>query len=127
MIRWKYCIIIAVLFWIISYIIPIIPLPRSGYLIDFIAGMVVGYLVNNQYKDGAMNGYATGMIMGLTNLTLSLMALYFTGLFLDPKIEDIIIYTFLWVLLTIYLCAAGGIVGSWTKLHIKGKISDRSS
>lgn len=121
MINWKYCIEIAVLFWIINFIIP---LSRDNYLFAFISGIVVGYLVNNQYKNGAMNGFATGIITGLIDLTLSLMVLYYTGLFLNPMIETMVIYILVGVLLSIFLCTVGGIVGSWTKLHIKGKISD---
>ncbi|AUB57251.1 hypothetical protein BK008_02230 [Methanobacterium sp. MZ-A1] len=79
MINWKYIIIGAALVVVLGMVFIIVEYGTFiGYSTWFIPGIIVGYLVNNGYKDGAKNGFIAGIIGGFI---LGILQLHLIGFY----------------------------------------------
>lgn len=113
MINWKFSILGAVLVVVLGMVFIIVEYGTFiGYSTWFIPGIIVGYLVNNGYKDGAKNGFIAGIlggfILGILQITFDsvLLPLFNHGLWF------ILLFAFTAAVFFAILGAVGGIIGA---------------
>lgn len=101
----------VVLVGILGNLIPLV----GGIIAMIAAGIVVGYLVNGNFKIGAVNGALVGLFTGIAYILLIYAFLVFTGKFSEKVVGGLIILSLGSIPVYTLLGLGGGIIGSVIK------------
>ncbi len=112
-VKWKPIsigIILVVTLYVISDLISGVSILLPAFLL---AGIVVGFIINENEKNGAINGAILGLIGGLIVNVFLIVYYYYLGY--GDYISSILLYSVMNVVLQIVVAAVGGVLGSLIK------------
>jgi uncharacterized membrane protein YeaQ/YmgE (transglycosylase-associated protein family) len=114
-IKWRTVIIGAVIIltsYIISDIISGVSLILPSFLLT---GLVVGFIINETEKNGALNGVVLGVIGGIITNVILIVMMYLQGY--GDFIVSIISTALIYLVLEIVVATVGGVFGSLLRIE----------
>jgi hypothetical protein len=110
-------IVLVVTLYVISDLISGVSILLPSFLL---AGLVVGFMINESEKNGAINGVILGVIGGLIINVFLIIYYYYLGY--GNYISSILLYSVMNLVLQIVVAAVGGVLGSLIKIEsVKNK------
>ena len=103
-------IVLVVTLFVISSLISNVNILMPSFLL---AGLIVGFMINESEKNGAVNGAILGLIGGL--IVNVFLIIYYYSLGYGDYMSSILLVSVMNVILQIVVAAVGGVLGSLIK------------